>query len=95
MKTLADVKRRAKVGALLALEYEETHPILTRMGKGNPPARRIAVQQTNAIAFEGTDWSGGQKSWLWWPKAAEVNIVDADTFELVGLGRYRFLEDAA
>jgi hypothetical protein len=89
MKTFADVKRRAVVGATLELEYAEGFAVLSK--KGNPPARKIAVKQTNAIAFEPCDWSGGKESWLWWPKASEIRIIDADTFELVGLGRYHFV----
>lgn len=91
VKTLADVKRRAQVGALLRLVYEDGHRVLER--RGNPPDRRIVVRQTNAIAFEACEWSQGRMSWMWWPKAAEVT-VDGDTFHVAGLGTYTFLEDA-
>lgn len=74
MNTLADVKRRAQVGVAV-----HTHFPTDPFGKGDPPVRKIAVRQTNSIAFEASEWSRGNVSWLSWPKACDV-AVEGDTF---------------
>jgi hypothetical protein len=78
MKTLADVKRRLQVGAVVEMTY---HRFAVADGKPLPPPRKVALVQSNAVAFEATDYSNGRLSWLYWPKASEVH-VQGDEFAI-------------
>jgi hypothetical protein len=70
MKTLAEVKRRVKVGMVLTCEHHLKPAI------SGP--RPIVKVQANAIAYSFTTEKGEQKTgWCYWPKAAEVK-VDGD-----------------
>jgi hypothetical protein len=87
MTSFAQVKRSIEVGTLVAMtHWGDYGPGDTlRWGDGTltlPATRRVAIVQGNAIAFdiEGrTD-----KSWLYWPKAADVTIHDDRTFSIGG-----------
>lgn len=54
--------------------------------------REIGKVQTNAVAFVRPD---GKLSWLWWPKAKDVQ-VEGDSFTILKDGqpllRYTFVE---
>ena len=54
--------------------------------------REIGKVQTNAVAFVRPD---GKLSWLWWPKAKDVQ-VEGDSFTILTDGqpllRYTFVE---
>ena len=54
--------------------------------------REIGKVQTNAVAFVRPD---GKLSWLWWPKAKDVQ-VEGDSFTILKDGqpllRYSFVE---
>jgi hypothetical protein len=79
VKNLADIKRRAKVGAVVTLtRHDKLIPERFPIKIGDK--RRVAVAQGSGIAFEMPD--GGNLSWLAWPKATSVRIIDADTFQV-------------
>lgn len=93
MKTLADVKRRAVVGAELVMEKYVVHG-QERNGPLVGVPRKIKRVQGNAIQFE-PHAPGKDGSWLQWPKASDVRIVDTDRFVVGGDDQiqlhYRFL----
>ena len=89
MLNLAEIKRRAVVGAKLQLIWASFLP-----ADQAPIARTVTVVQTNAIAM--TPWPGRTAdSWLHWPAAAEVRIDGPDTFTILEDGMplltYRFI----
>lgn len=82
MKTFADVKRRAIVGATLTMtQYVVNGKLANGPLVGLP--RKIKLVQTNAIQFEPHK-PGSDGSWLFWTKASEVTINDANTFTIEG-----------
>jgi len=68
MKTLADVKRKMKVGLVFRCEH---HPRPEISG----PREVVKVQQ-NAIAylFEKPGMTERQKGWIYWGKASQVKV---------------------
>lgn len=61
MKTLADVKRKMTLGSKWRC--------VRLFNNEDIGVREIGKVQTNAVAFLKPD---GKLSWLWWPKAKEV-----------------------
>lgn len=76
MKTWSDVKNRLKVGTTLTqTKHSGANPVLVGV------ARKIKYRQTNAIQFEPHQ-AGKSGSWLYFPKASQVTIVDDNTFAI-------------
>ena len=81
MKTKADIIRRLQEpGVLVQTTYHGGG-----WTKGDPPARRVLSCTTHQVVFEGTAWSRGEPSYLYWPSVSEITFVDENTFELPGL----------
>lgn len=85
MKTLADVKRKMRLGT----KWQCYHLIFnTDMG-----IRKVGQIRTNAVAFLKPD---GKLSWLDWPKAKDIQVNDENTFTILDNGepvlRYTFVE---
>lgn len=86
MKTLADIKRRAIVGARLEVIGQTKRPVLvgtvrtiieseicSRRGTRPPEQRRC---------YDFTSSNTGDEAYCgMWPKASRTRIIDADTFE--------------
>ena len=66
MKTLADVKRKMTLGSKWRCVRVSNQGIDTGV-------REIGKVQTNAVAFVRPD---GKLSWLWWPKAKDVQVEE-------------------
>lgn len=86
MKTLADFKRRLKVGVLLETESRY----------GNLGVRPISVVQSNAFALKTINKEGKeQDSWCQFPKASDFEIEDENTVLILQNGnpvlRYTFV----
>ena len=64
MKTLADVKRKMTLGS-------KWHCVQLFEGGKDLGVREVGTVQTNAVAFLKHD---GKLSWLWWPKAKDVQV---------------------
>jgi hypothetical protein len=77
--SLAALKRRLTVGT--ELEMVAGPPPRRGTERPDPWPRRVAKVQTNAVAFEGDDYSRGELSWLWWPAASCVEVT-AEGFTL-------------
>ena len=92
MRTLADVRRRLRPGALLS-----THYLSGEWRKGDPPPRRI-VTGTSVLRMEACDWSNGQESRFEIPPASRLQITGPDSFivdpDTCSAREYRILEDA-
>lgn len=90
LKTFADIKRRIKVGTRLHGYYH--------LASWDLRTRTVEIVQTNAIAFEGSAYSSGRLSWVYWPKASEIRIDGPDTFTILEDGKplltYTFKEGA-
>lgn len=70
MKTLADFKRRLKVGVLLETESRY----------GNLGVRPVSIVQSNAFALKTTKTDGKESdSWCQFPKASDFEIEDENT----------------
>lgn len=70
MKTLADFKRRLKVGTLLATESRH----------GDLGIRPVSIVQSNAFALKTTRPDGTvADSWCEFPKARDFKVVDENT----------------
>jgi hypothetical protein len=72
MKTLADIKRRAKLGAKLTLIHSNMQHRFLNV------TRQVVVMQSNSIGLAVE--ADGVPSWFEWPKANTITIIDADTF---------------
>lgn len=86
MKTLADFKRRLKVGVLLETESRYGH-----LG-----VRPISVVQSNAFALKTINKEGKESdSWCQFPKASDFEIEDENTVLILQNGnpvlRYTFV----
>lgn len=81
MKTLAEIKRRAVVGSQLTLVSYKINDVEAPVCKVRGITRRVKTVQTNQIQFE-PHTQGARGSWLDWPKASEVKILDANAFEI-------------
>ena len=75
MKTLADVKRKMTLGS-------KWHCVRVFNNNENIGVREIGKVQTNAVAFLKPD---GKLSWLWWPKAKDVQ-VEGNSFTILQNG---------
>lgn len=75
MKTLADVKRKMTLGS-------KWHCVRFFNNNENIGVREIGKVQTNAVAFLKPD---GKLSWLWWPKAKDVQ-VEGNSFTILQNG---------
>lgn len=75
MKTLADVKRKMTLGS-------KWHCVRVFSNNENMGVREIGKVQSNAVAFLKPD---GKLSWLWWPKAKDVQ-VEGDSFTILQNG---------
>lgn len=65
-KSLADVKRRIKLGTKLKRIYKNQDPIIGV----------VTRVQTNAIAITYGEGKTALESWLYWPSASEVIFED-------------------
>lgn len=85
MKTLADVKRKMTLGS-------KWHCVRVFNNNENIGVREIGKVQSNAVAFLKPD---GKLSWLWWPKAKDVQ-VEGNSFTILQNGvpklKYTFAE---
>ena len=68
MRTLADVKRKMELGS-------NWHCVRLSGGNEDMGVREVGKVQGNAVAF----LSGGKLSWLWWPKAKDVQVPYSET----------------
>lgn len=75
MKTLADVKRKMTLGS-------KWRCVRVFNNNENMGVREIGKVQTNAVAFLKPD---GKLSWLWWPKAKDVQ-VEGNSFTILQNG---------
>jgi hypothetical protein len=80
MKTFADIKRRAVVGATLTMTYNAYSAQFGTALIGKP--RRVVIAQTNAIAMESVR-DDGRPSWLYWPAAKSVRVTGPDSFDIL------------
>ena len=95
MKTLADIKRRVRPGTRLEVVEQTKRPVLVG-------TIRTVIRASSSNLVFTSDNTGGEEYHQVWPKAAEVRVVDADTYEwdMRGPGnqghhvRLRFLPDA-
>lgn len=94
MKTLADVKRRAQVGTTLVMEKYVVNG-RECAGKIVGVPRKIISVHSSSIQFAPVD-ENSSGSWLYWPKAKDVRIIDEDRFvtggDMVEL-HYRFITE--
>lgn len=95
MKTAADIKRRALLGAVITMTHHGWFPNGDLIGVPRP----VILVQSNAVAF--TPVEGHGKSWLYWPPAKELRVTGPDSFDVM-LGEtwdkfmsYTFAEKAA
>ena len=86
MRTLADVKRKMELGS-------NWHCVRLSGGNEDMGVREVGKVQGNAVAF----LSGVKLSWLWWPKAKDVQ-VQGNSFTIFRNGkpalRYTLVEQA-
>lgn len=75
MKTLADVKRKMTLGS-------KWYCVRVFNNNENMGVREIGKVQSNAVAFLKPD---GKLSWLWWPKAKDVQ-VEGNSFTILQNG---------
>jgi hypothetical protein len=88
MKTFTDIKKRFVLGQSLTM-LEHSSPLAGGL-VGIP--RKIKTVQSNAIQFE-PHVEGKQGSWLQYPKASAVTILDNDSFKIdfgFGYMTYKF-----
>lgn len=88
MPSFAQIKRSIEVGARVTMTHYGEHGPGDTIAWGKnvttlPYAREVAIVKSNAIAFADPQANGG-KSWLYWPKAAEVTVHDAQSFTING-----------
>ena len=75
MKTLADFKRRLKVG-------EKLHTFNNLMGK-DMGIRELSIVQSNSFAFKTTKPSGEiVNSWCYYPSAKNFSVIDDNTVQI-------------
>ena len=75
MKTLADIKRRATVGARLEVIEQTKRPVLVG-------TVRTITKVCSASNYDFTSSHTGDETYnTTWPTARDVRIIDADTFE--------------
>ena len=106
MNTLAEFKKKAQIGAMLACTHHLT--MVGRDEKGqiifkdkDLGIRAISIVQSNAIALKTTKTDGSTSdSWLYFPKAKECKFVDGTmevyeqddrTNKLVKVLTYKFI----
>lgn len=75
MKTLADVKRKMALGS-------KWYCVRVFNNNEDMGVREIGKVQSNAVAFLKPD---GKLSWLWWPKAKDVQ-VEGNSFTILQNG---------
>jgi hypothetical protein len=83
MKTLADIKRRAVAGARLEVVEQTRRPVLVgtvRTITEPGPAHKPGVAPADRRCYDWAD-ADGERYCTNWPKARDVAIIDADTFE--------------
>lgn len=85
MKTLADFKRRLKVGTKLHCTYHQAFNGRNKEGlylfkDEDKGTREVSVKQSNSFACK-TERTDGEivDSWCEFPKASECKILDQDT----------------
>lgn len=90
MKTLADIKRRIKVGAKMHTIYHKH--IMGRDESGRAiykdkdmGVREVTIKQSNQFALATTKMGTNEivNSWLAYPRASQVKIVDENTFTVL------------
>lgn len=92
MKTFADIKRRATAGTRLEVLAQTKRPVLVGTIRTVTNPRSLSTR-----SYEFTSDHTGDETYVGtWPKASEVRIIDADTFEYdlhpgPGVIRLRFL----
>jgi hypothetical protein len=95
MKTLADIRRRAAKGTRLEVVAQTRRPVLVGTVRTITNARSLSAR-----SYEFTSSHAAGKTYVGtWPKASEVRIIGADTFEYdlkpgPGTIRLRFLPAA-
>jgi len=78
--SLAALKRRIRVGTRLTVEAHSNPRAAAIVGV----TRTVEAVQQNAVALTSTD--GGPPSWLYWPPAKEVEMIDAHRFAVSSRG---------
>jgi hypothetical protein len=84
MKTLADIKRRATAGTRLEVIGQTRRPDLVGTVRTivEGSAHRSAPGSVSRQCYDFTSSHTGEERYCTpWPKAANVRILDADTFE--------------
>jgi hypothetical protein len=89
MKTLADIKRRMTPGTQLEVVEQTKRPVLVGT------VRAVVSASASNLTFT-SDHTADEEYIQAWPKARDVQIIDADTFEYElrpgpGTIRLRFL----
>lgn len=82
MRSLADIKRRMQVGVrLTSIFWGSTleHPL----GDPDPAIQPRTVLEVKAGGVWMLSANKSGRSFLGWPRASEISIVDDDTFELL------------
>jgi len=104
MKTLADFKRRLVVGQVVEKTFHLGDLIVNgNTGqvnlRGGPKVmlQKVVKPQSQSVGFELLEGSqAGQTTWLQYPKAKDLKIVDADTAQVWDGGEliltYRFIQ---
>lgn len=76
IKSFAELKRRLQPGAVITLISRDTEPLFPGYD-GTGVQRKVLIAQGNAIAMENPRPNDDRPSWLYWPKAAEVELLDS------------------
>lgn len=75
IKSFAELKRRLQPGAVVTLVSRDSKPLFPGPD-GCGVQRKVLIAQSNAIAMENPRPDNDRPSWLYWPKASEVELFD-------------------
>ena len=82
IRTLADIKRRMQVGVRLTSIYRAP-TFEFPLGDPDPviQPREVLEVKAGGVWMSSTNKSG--RSWMEWPMASDIRIVDGDSFEVL------------
>lgn len=83
--TFASIKRSFKVGTKFETIYHKEFAGRDENGNvlykdKNMGVREVSIVQSNAVAFKNE--ATGRDSWLQYPKASDVKVIDDRTFQV-------------
>lgn len=83
IKSFAELKRKLQPGAVVTLLSRDHKPLFP-VPDGTGMKRKVLIAQGNAIAMENPR-DDSRPSWLYWPKASEVELLDDGGFKVRGM----------